>query len=258
MILPYSIVIAEDETLLLKYIKNELEHLPLPLRVVGTAQTGRQAYELIERFSPDILITDIRMPLMSGIELLEKTHENFPYIKTVIISGYADFQYAQKAITLHVADYLLKPVNADKLKICINGVIRSIESNTNDLLRKNPQKDAVMTGRKSAEKLREYFITHLNEKINYNALARSMNYSPNHLAKVFEQCFTISPMKYLSNLRIEKAKKLLCTSPTLTIREISVLIGYEDQNYFSKAFKKSTQYSPLEYRQKCKEEWHEP
>lgn len=105
----YRIIIADDEeyvrSLLTKNINQSLEDF----EVIATAENGEEAVELVESLKPDILITDILMPFLSGLELIRKIQEmNFP-IKTVIISGYDDFNYAKQALTLGVTDYLLKP-----------------------------------------------------------------------------------------------------------------------------------------------------
>ena len=111
----YSVIVAEDEELLLNNLVQKIEHVDSDFQVVGTAQTGAQAYTLIEKLNPEVLITDIRMPVMDGIALIAKVREHFPLIKCIITSGFSDFEYARSAITLSVSDYLLKPIDSEEL-----------------------------------------------------------------------------------------------------------------------------------------------
>ena len=102
----YSVIIAEDEILLLDHLAEKIEQCAPDFEVAGKAQTGDEAYRLVKEYSPDLLITDIRMPVMNGIELLEKVYNHCPLTKFIIISGYSDFEYAQSAIRLKVSEYL--------------------------------------------------------------------------------------------------------------------------------------------------------
>ncbi|MDD3140990.1 MAG: response regulator, partial [Lachnospiraceae bacterium] len=106
----YTVVVAEDEELLLNNLVAKIQATELGFDVVGTAQTGIQAYDLVKELNPDLLITDIRMPAMNGIALLEKVRESYPLMKFIIVSGFSDFEYARSAIQLQVSEYLLKPI----------------------------------------------------------------------------------------------------------------------------------------------------
>ena len=112
----YTVVVAEDEELLLNNLVHKIEKADPDFHVIGTAQTGVQALDLVEKLSPDVVFTDIRMPVMDGITLLTKIRDQFPFTKFVITSGFSDFEYAKKAITLKVSDYLLKPVDSEELQ----------------------------------------------------------------------------------------------------------------------------------------------
>ena len=106
----YNIVIVDDETEIRNGIKLKVDWNELGFRIAGEASNGREALELIERSEVDVLITDIRMPFMDGLALLEQCAVRYPRIKTVILSGYDDFSYTRTAIQLKASDYLLKPV----------------------------------------------------------------------------------------------------------------------------------------------------
>lgn len=111
----YHVMIVEDSKPILRNIKAQLDSLDLPLRVVGTAANGEEALEAIRLQPVDLLLTDIRMPKMDGLTLIEQAKLISPKLKVVLISGYNDFEYTRKAINLQVFDFLLKPVERKQL-----------------------------------------------------------------------------------------------------------------------------------------------
>ncbi|RKP51566.1 response regulator [Cohnella endophytica] len=111
-----KILIAEDEIRVREGLANFIHELGEPYRLVGTAANGEEALALMETEVPHILVTDIRMPRMDGLALLERVKRDYPSVVAVILSGYADFEYARQAIRFDVSDYLLKPLRKDKLE----------------------------------------------------------------------------------------------------------------------------------------------
>lgn len=111
----WKVFLAEDEKIIRNGIKKSVDWEQAGCRFVGEASDGQTAFPIIQELKPDILITDIRMPFMDGLELSAKVKNEFPRIKIIILSGYNDFKYAQEAIRLGVSEYLLKPVSAKML-----------------------------------------------------------------------------------------------------------------------------------------------
>ena len=116
-----KIFLVEDELIIRNGIKNSIDWEKEGYEFVGEASDGELAYPLIKKTKPDILITDIKMPFMDGLQLSELIKKELPGIKIMILSGYNEFEYAQKAISIGVTDYLLKPVNAEQLMEGIKG-----------------------------------------------------------------------------------------------------------------------------------------
>ena len=112
----YQVFIAEDEPAALQHLCNIIRIKCQNFQVVGTAENGQEALEQLERIHPDILITDVKMPIMDGIMLAKRVKERYPDLLTVIISGYQDFSYAQSALRFGVCDYILKPVKPSVLQ----------------------------------------------------------------------------------------------------------------------------------------------
>lgn len=244
----YTVIVAEDEELLLGNLIKKLEKADPEFEVVGKAQTGSQAYELVEQFTPDLLITDIRMPVMDGIALLTKVREQYPLTKLVITSGFSDFEYARSAINLKVSDYLLKPVDPDELAAVLLKIKKEFQ------ITKASYEDVFNTGTSRmvssqiASLLKDFLVENYTQDINLNLIANNLNYSPSYLTKIFCQVYDCTPTKYLTNLRLARAQSLLAHNPELSIREIGEQVGYHDQGYFSRIFKKHTGKSPFEFR----------
>ena len=123
-----KLVVADDEERVCRLIVALGNWEKLGIQVVGTAENGIEALDIIRREKVDILITDIRMPGYNGLELIEKVKQIAPEIKIMIISGYATFEYAQTAIKNGVNDYLLKPINREALNESLEKMASEIES----------------------------------------------------------------------------------------------------------------------------------
>ncbi len=109
-------LVVEDEVLLLKNIEKKIQQADPDFQIVGSAYDGEEALKLVEQERPDVVFTDIRMPIMDGLRLTELLKEAYPSVLVVIVSGYDDFQYARRALGYGVCDYLLKPVRPEELK----------------------------------------------------------------------------------------------------------------------------------------------
>ncbi|WP_127588415.1 response regulator transcription factor [Paenibacillus koleovorans] len=110
MTMTYKVVLADDEHMIKRSLAKLIERSGLPYEVVGEAEDGREAFQLTEELAPDLIITDIRMPVMDGLELLEAVKAARKSAQLVILSGFDDFDYARKALQLGAFDYLLKPI----------------------------------------------------------------------------------------------------------------------------------------------------
>ncbi|MBD2843643.1 response regulator [Paenibacillus sp. IB182496] len=123
----YTVLIAEDSKPILRNIRSHLESLGLPLAVAATAANGEEALERLRERPVDILLTDIRMPKLGGMELIEQAKAVAPHLKVVLISGYSDFEYTRQALSLQVFDYLLKPVERSQLEDVLGRLTRHLD-----------------------------------------------------------------------------------------------------------------------------------
>lgn len=225
-----KVVIADDEERICRLIEALVDWKGLDLEIAAVAHNGVEACEIVNQVKPDILITDIRMPGCSGLELVEKVKESLPDLEIIIISGYAHFEYAQQAIKFGVGDYLLKPINKaelnstlQKLSARIAGRMES-EQDRQKLLRKARQDD---------RQIRQSFISDLMDADN-QSLSREAMLERYHLdmqGEVF-QAFILKMDTGRENISeasagilMEKARELLernlrekCGEFVLTIR----------------------------------------
>lgn len=124
----YTLLIAEDERDLREAILRSVDWKSAGFEVVGAAENGAEALEMVEQFEPDLVMTDIKMPILSGLELASRIREIRPATQIVILSGYDSFTYAQTAIKYNVISYILKPVSSSELTqelIRIRGIMDS-------------------------------------------------------------------------------------------------------------------------------------
>ena len=122
-----KVFLVEDEIVMREGIKNNIDWQSEGLEFVGEASDGELAYPLIKQSKPDILITDIHMPFMDGLELSRLVKKELPDIKIVILSGYDEFEYAKEAISIGVTDYLVKPVTGAKLLEAVKEIAAKLE-----------------------------------------------------------------------------------------------------------------------------------
>lgn len=111
----YRIILVDDEAEVRQGISKKIDFNELGFQLVGEAENGVDALELIDKENPDVAIIDIKMPYMDGIELSREIYQKYPAIKVIILSGFDEFEFAQKAIRYHVMDYVLKPITSENI-----------------------------------------------------------------------------------------------------------------------------------------------
>ncbi len=136
-------MLVDDESDVRSRVLNNVNWEELGYKIVAEAENGKEAYELFERYEPDVLITDIKMPFMDGLELTEKILARYPYTKIIILTGFDEFEYAKKGILLQVEDYILKPISKQEL--------------TERLVRVREKIEEEKATRKNIDELRAYY-----------------------------------------------------------------------------------------------------
>ena len=236
-----TVYIADDEVWITLGLKKLLEKSGYEIWVVGTANNGLTAKVEIGEFKPDVVFTDIRMPGLSGLELLRAIPEVSPDSKVVMISGYAEFSYAQEAVQHHAYDYLLKPIKAEEL----DRVLKNILAERGEYA--EIQEEVTPLSDRMIDQVIEEIRNHYMEDIQLTTLASKYAVSTGRLSTMIKEQLQMNFSDYVAQLRIQRAKELL-TDDTMSIQEIAEIVGYNDYFYFTKVFKKVQGISPSKYR----------
>ncbi|MFA6847975.1 MAG: response regulator, partial [Lachnospiraceae bacterium] len=123
----YTVIIADDEPVAINMVKKIIEKNRSDFQIVGSAENGEDALELIRQYKPDLIISDIRMPVIDGLALAKETGQISPDSFFILISGFRDFEYARSAIAYGVSDYLLKPITPTNLLCSIKAVVTKVD-----------------------------------------------------------------------------------------------------------------------------------
>ena len=124
----YKLIIVDDEQSIRNGMANGIPWNDWGFEVIGQASDGLEALELVENERPDVVLSDIRMPRMDGVELMQRLHKDYPDVKVIILSGYSDFEYLNTAIKNSVTEYLLKPTDIDEFEETFKNLKKRIDS----------------------------------------------------------------------------------------------------------------------------------
>ncbi len=259
----YRVLIAEDEDIIRKGLMYSINWAEMDCTIVGEARNGIEGVELIEKMKPDILIVDINMPVMDGIEMIRRTCEEYSY-SAIILSGYSNFEYAKRAIHYGVTDYLLKPLKREEMVKAIESAKErrwiyqswlAQQQEAEELKNVRLVSRAEETGEHDeiVKELLKFIEEHYQEKIGWQDVVEAMNYSETFLNRKFKTQMGTTFIEYLNRFRIQKAVELL-NQGNIAIQDVSWMCGIGDYKYFNMVFKKYIGCSPKEYTWKVKEQ----
>jgi two-component system response regulator YesN len=239
-----KLLILDDDIQIREGIEKGIDWKELGFDEVRCAGDGIMGLKITTEFKPDIVLSDVRMPGMDGLEFLLHAKNLFPSIKVVLISGYDDFEYLQKAIQYKADDYELKPIK-----------VRNIIKRVQDLREKIIAEREENAEQPSPEekysqritKIINYIHAHLFEDVSAEELAESIMVTPNYFSALFKKETGVTFKTYVNEERLRNAAWLLrFTNEQITI--IAEKVGYHDYIYFSQVFRKRFNCSPSEYR----------
>lgn len=239
----FSVIVVDDEKLITRNLAAKIEKTNPAFKVIQLAYDGEQAFELIGKYLPDVVFSDIKMPMRDGLELLRDIKTHFSSIKVVMVSGYNDFALVRGALQQDAFDYLLKPVRQEDLE----KTLQKLESH----LRAKRQDYALPEGTTTTaivEQVREYLRQNYAQDTEFTEIAEAYHVSSAYLSKIFKDHVGMTPSRYRNACRINVAKELLMKTD-LPLRAIAERAGFTDQFYFSKIFKKTTGKSPAQFRE---------
>lgn len=237
-----KVLLVDDEIMIREGFKRLFDWAAHGCEVVGEASDGMEALGQIDALLPDVVIMDINIPIMNGLKVIEISRTKHPEIAYVIVSGYDDFSYCRKALQLQIADYILKPVNYEEFGSCIDNLkISMYERNTME------NSDLDKSDERVISSIMRYMQEHLSEEISLSVLSEVFHLNPQYISQLFKNEIGVGFLAYLTNIRIEKAKKLLL-STSLSVTEIAEHTGYSDYRVFTKVFKKTEGITPSQFR----------
>ena len=240
------ILLVDDERGIAEGLSILLMQTGQPWEIVGIAEDGEQGIRMVHQLDPDIVITDVRMPVMDGLEMIRHLTEEGTRCRFIILSGYADFTYAQQAMRLGVRSYVTKPVDEDELADAILSLQLEAEKNA------EPEADsaeAAPTRQDTFDRMLEYIREHFNQDITQQELSEQFYLNPVYISQLFRKRLGMTYQTYLTRLRIDRARQYL-EQTDLMVYEISELVGYSDTAYFSRVFEKTVGIRPTDYRKK--------
>ena len=240
----FRVVVVDDEKLIANNIAKHITVCDPAFEVAAVCYDGVSALAAIKDFTPHVLFTDIKMPLMDGLALIENVHNFNPAVRCVLISGYNEFEYAKSAIQFKAFDYLLKPLNKFELSKTLRKIKDELLSEQSLL---NSEREKATD--EIVQSIIQYMQTNYASDINFSKIAQDYNFSSSYLTKIFKEHIGVSPIKYLIDYRIEIAKGLL-KDTALTIKEIAEKTGVQDQFYFSKRCKSLCGVTPSQFKSK--------
>lgn len=244
----YNLIIVEDELLIQENLVKKINSLSLPFSITGTFEDGDSALEFIKANHVDLVITDIKMPFMNGLELSKILHTTYPSVKILIISGYNEFTLAQEAIEYQVKGFLLKPVKLEQLKQTLTKLLIEFDSDNRTVSANVPEHLKSLEKKEIADCIEKYLQKNFQKPLSLGDISDALGFTPDYLSHLFKKYHNESPIRYLTTLRINYAKQLLIRQPDLDIAVIGEMSGYSDSVYFSKVFKKNTGMWPRQFR----------
>ena len=234
------VLLVDDEIMIREGFKHLFDWEAHDCQVVGEAADGMEAMNQIDALQPDIVIMDINIPIMNGLKVIQCSRMKHPEIAFVIVSGYDDFSYCREALRLKITDYILKPVNYEEFGACIDNLKIA-------LFRQQIPQEETQGEERPIMAITRYLQEHLSEDISLSVLAEEFHLSAQYISQLFKSEIGVNFLAYLTNIRMERAKKLLL-STALPIGEISEQLGFGDYRVFTKVFKKSEGVTPSQYR----------
>lgn len=241
-----KLLIAEDEDMIRngmeKYIRLHTDRF----EKIYLARDGQEALDQIFQYRPDVMLLDVQMPVKDGIEVLQEAKRMNVMPLTVILSGFDEFKYAQQALKYGVREYMLKPSRSSDILQCLYKLADEIEGTAG----KNRQEDGAHY---AVDQAKKFIEEHYNEELTLQQAAEYAGISPGYLSTLFHQQLDCGFVEYLNQFRVERACTYLQQSYFKTY-EIAYKVGFRDEKYFSKVFKRIKGKSPSEYRKTGKEE----
>jgi len=241
----YRLVLVEDEKWVRTALRKVVEKADFPVRVVHEASNGMDALDWLRLHEADLVLTDILMPVMDGLTLLEELQTNHSAVDTVIISGHDDFKYVQQALRRGAFDYMLKPVEQEELSICLSSWLGKKEQEQKAA--ESSAWEVNVQELSPVDQIIHFIHTNRAYDISSAEAAEKVHLNPSYFSKLFRQTKGMTFTDYMTDLKMKEAAGLL-QKTSLRVTEIAEKLCFRDPAYFTNTFKKTIGHSPSDYR----------
>ncbi|MGG1397269.1 response regulator [Bacillus salipaludis] len=249
-----TILIVDDEPRTRQGLKKTLDTWADGKYQIFTAANGEEAIGFMQKQKVHILITDIRMPEITGLQLLKMAKEQNIFPVIIVISAYSEFEYAQEALRLGVINYLLKPISKKALIEAVEDALQAVEKQERaGMMEKVVDKKLVDASTQNpldhgpVREAMDYINKNINNELTQKEVADHVHLNPSYLSVLFKEHVKLTFSEYVTRRRVQRAKELLITT-NLPINDIAEESGYKTAKYFIKIFKDLEGMTPSAYR----------
>ena len=242
-----GLIVVDDHGFIRRSIIESIDWGALGAEVVGEAANGIEAEELILRRRPDIVVTDIRMPGIDGLDLVERIGKLGFGGKVIVITGFQEFEYAQRALKLDVVDFVLKPIKNEELVAAIRKAIAELERYPPSPGARAEASQPASTYGLLVDSILAYIDAHYAEDLTLDRIAAEFKLSPSYASRLIAKATGTGFVQHVNRRRIEAAQRLL-GDPSTRIKEIVAACGFSDYAYFLKIFRTLAGCTPQQYR----------
>lgn len=260
-----GLLIADDMPIIRRAVTRIASEEKLNLHPVIEAKNGVEALAAARQNQPDIVVMDIKMPVMDGLQAASMIRAELPAVKIIMLTAHDDFAFAQKALRLGAVDYLLKPIRPANLRevlIRVHAQLHREQQQKDQLAHVNTPLEATDPIHPAAENTSQvgrrvneataYIREHMSRSdLSLAEVAQHVNLSPSHLAFLLKERLGLGYSAYLTHLRMEQAKQLLSTTQ-LNIATVAERVGYATAGNFYRLFRRETHMTPAEFRHSAK------
>lgn len=245
-------VIIDDEKWVIKSLISTIQNQQW-FELIGEATDGVSGLQLLQGARPELAFVDIQMPGFGGLELMQKAADLGLPTLFIVISGYAEFAYAQKAMFLGALSYCLKPFSKNELLDCMEKAYLRIHANQGTIpIQKNSAREKAeqengRTSNRLVNNMLHYIDENYDRDISIQNLAELCSINSSYVGQLFRREIGETFSAYLTHFRLEKAVALLRETDK-SIADVAAEVGYRDYFYFAKVFKKATGKTPSEFR----------
>lgn len=243
-----KLLVVDDEMVILQGIVKVIRQAKTPFTHIETALDAIEALSIVPHFKPDLIITDINMPEVNGLDFIQTVKERQWCNRFIILTGYDEFAYAKQAIQIQVIDYLLKPIDKYEMVSLLKHIAKAIIEEKG-AWEKQEQEQPESEYCRHVETILQYIANHYHQDLSLVQLSDFTGLHPSYISQLFKRETGVAFVHYLHKIRIEKAKQLLLSNKTLPVQTIGNQVGFESPQHFMKIFKKLTGSTPSSYRE---------